>query len=568
MNFLQHYTLKYTPLSPVHIGTGDSYEPTNYVIDGGTLYEFDTGGAVAAFSERDRSELSKIVAGRGNEQMLKAVQKFFYDRRDALKPWAVNAIPVLDGVADLYARRIGQTANREAGGGQVLNKLEIDRTAYNPVNRQPVLFGSSIKGAIRTALLDQTNNKRPLQAIEDRKTGKKRKENNQELQQRLFQFRAGKFELDPLRLINLSDAAWQPTTLPTTQVYLAVNRKKAPVTDQQGKLRQAMGENLYQILECVPSCYARAFHGQIGLQNVGTNRHPALPQADLRYDLTDIARACNNFYGPLFADEIKLMQQRDYLDSTWKNTVAQLFKLSEAKRQANQAFLLRVGRHSGAEAVTISGARNGNIKIIRGKDQKPDYADTAKTLWLAANDPKQRANLLPFGWLLVEILQDDEAGQPWPELEAICAGQHQQAKQWAERFADEKVRFAERRQADEQRRKQEEQERRQREELARQEEQDRQDKQHAEQQRLASLSPIEKEIEDFLESIQPQEHDTRLLKELESGRWQGEDAKAVAEKVKSLMEQAGKWLPDFEGTNKTKVKNKERCLKVLAFLQG
>ena len=29
MSFLNHYTLKYTPLSPIHIGTGDSYEPTN-----------------------------------------------------------------------------------------------------------------------------------------------------------------------------------------------------------------------------------------------------------------------------------------------------------------------------------------------------------------------------------------------------------------------------------------------------------------------------------------------------------------------------------------------------------
>ena len=76
-DFLQHYTLSYTPLSPIHIGTGDSYEPTNYVIDNGTLYEYDTGGAMAALTASNRNELNKIVNTRANEDMLKAVQRFF-----------------------------------------------------------------------------------------------------------------------------------------------------------------------------------------------------------------------------------------------------------------------------------------------------------------------------------------------------------------------------------------------------------------------------------------------------------------------------------------------------------
>ncbi len=38
---MKTYKLKLTALTPIHIGTGESYEPTNYVIDGGFLYEFD-----------------------------------------------------------------------------------------------------------------------------------------------------------------------------------------------------------------------------------------------------------------------------------------------------------------------------------------------------------------------------------------------------------------------------------------------------------------------------------------------------------------------------------------------
>jgi CRISPR-associated protein Csm5 len=38
---MKSYKLKLTALTPIHIGTGEHYEPTNFVIDGGYLYEFD-----------------------------------------------------------------------------------------------------------------------------------------------------------------------------------------------------------------------------------------------------------------------------------------------------------------------------------------------------------------------------------------------------------------------------------------------------------------------------------------------------------------------------------------------
>jgi len=57
-----------------------------------------------------------------------------------------------------------------------------------------------------------------------------------------------------------------------------------------------------------------------------------------------------------------------------------------------------------------------------------------------------------------------------------------------------------------------------------------------------------------------------LLKELNSNRWQDEDAKQVAKKVKQRMQQAGKWMPDFAGSNKNKLKLKQRSLQVQAYL--
>ncbi|MDM7457529.1 MAG: RAMP superfamily CRISPR-associated protein, partial [Tepidimonas sp.] len=258
MKTFDSYRLHITPLSPVHIGTGESYEPTNYVIDDGILHEFDTGATVMALSASDRQALLRITDRRPDAEMIKAVQRFFYERRETLMAHALQRIPVLRGVTTLYASRVGQTANREAGGKQVLNRLEIDRTAYNPVTRLPVLYGSSLKGAIRTALLDKINGGSRLQMVEDRRTGKRRDENNQELQNRLFRYQPGRFERDPMRLVQLADAVWcgEPG-LPATRVHLAVNRKKAPVVDEKGVLRKSKADELYQILECMPGWHYR-----------------------------------------------------------------------------------------------------------------------------------------------------------------------------------------------------------------------------------------------------------------------------------------------------------------------
>ncbi len=526
-DFLQHYTLSYTPLSPIHIGTGDSYEPTNYVIDDGTLYEFDTGGALAALTETDRNELNKIVNARANEEMLKAVQRFFYDRREALKPWAVNAIPVLDGVASFYAKRVGQNANREGGGGQVLNKLEIDRTAYNPINRQPVLFGSSIKGAIRTALLDQVNQ------------GNRASERKglHDFQGRLFKYREperGKLflEQDPMRLVQFGDAVWNTAnTLPTTQVYLAVNRKKVPV-DNKGVLRQAMGENLYQILECVPALYSQSFYGSLNLQQIDLhvpNKTPALC-----FSITDIAHACNDFYKKQFEGEFELLQEREYGDSAWQHTLNELLELAKDKIKMGNAFILRVGRHSGAEAVTVQGARNGNIKIMKGKGQQPEFADAPKTLWLAANDPKQRNNLLPFGWLLVEIHPGNAPVSDWPELAELCQSQQAQARQWAKKHAHQKAQQAVKRQAAEQRRHQEEIERQQRLELEQTEQHARLAKQQADEQRRAAMSLEQLQIEALRQQ----------LEQKQAGKAREQIGGPLYGDLRKLIEQAIDWPLD------------------------
>ncbi|MGY6214202.1 RAMP superfamily CRISPR-associated protein [Methylolobus aquaticus] len=449
MNVVQTYRLHITPLSPVHIGTGQSYEPTNYVIEDEILYEFDTGSAMAALFDKDRQDLLKLSSQRPSQDLIKSLQRFFFERRDSLMAFAVNQVPVLPGVANLYGQRIGRAANSEAGGKEVLNRLEIDRTAFDPIARQPILYGSSLKGAIRTALLDKVNSCESLRVLRDKRTGKDRRENNLEFQQRLFQFRAGKFELDPMRLVQVADAKWDGgADLPSAQVHLAVNRKKSPVVDKQGKLVKAMGENLYQILECVSPWRYRAFCGQLNIQPVTALGSAAgLPDPTLRFSAGAIADACNRFYRPLLKAENGILQARGFGDKQWLASIEKVLACSEKKAKGSNAFLLRVGRHSGAEAVTVNGAREGNIRIKRGKGQRDEFRDAAKTLWLAADEKDQSRNLLPFGWVLIEIDDLAAPAEPLNEIARLCDPHLDASRIVAQRLVRTKERLEATRQA-------------------------------------------------------------------------------------------------------------------------
>ncbi len=414
MNQFNCYRIFLTALSPAHIGTGDTYQPTNYVIEDGALYEFDTGSVTEALSANDRAELVRITEGRPGAGMIQAMQRFFFERRSRLIPSAVNRILVSNGVTRLYTDRIGKIAQREARGRQIVNVLEIGRTAYNPISRQPILVGSSLKGAIRTALLDQVNNGRPTTETE----GLHRFQGKGDLFR--YNQRTLVFERDPMRLIQVSDASWRgDLKLPKGEVFFAVNLKKAPVTDREGQSRPTRAESgPPQILECIPYLQHRAFEAQLNIQLVdGVNKPAALPETDLRFDTHRIASACNAFYRPILEQEIRSLSTAGYLDIAWLEGIRKL--LNHSRLNNGKAFLLRVGRHSGAESVTLRGVRK--IRIMKGRGQSAQEAASATTVWLAARERGQTTGLLPFGWTLAECYPlEGEAADENISLKSLC----------------------------------------------------------------------------------------------------------------------------------------------------
>lgn len=427
-NTMESVPLHITPLSSVHVGIGEDYEPTNYVMEEEALFAFDSDVANRVLTERQRKDLLDMVSKptRRAEDMIKQVQDFFYNNRKPLAAASNHFLPVSAGVFDLYQKRVGQSANRESGGKSVVNKLEIQRTFFNPYSQQPIIPGSSIKGAIRTALLDEVNDGHGLS---DEVYRLKPNQRNQALQKELFK---GSFATDPMRLISLGDASYQTPTLFGSEIRFAVDRKKKEVLkDGQLVQSQAEAQNLYQLLECLPALRYRSFGGTLSVQDLQGMTGKGTPAKELRWTVQDIAAACNDFYHQRFVAEMKVLRERRYLHPDWEKLAETVTSgVIYQKMKAGKAFLLRVGRHSGAESVTLEGVRS--IKILQGKGQQPKYEPEAKTVWLAANTEKDRSGMLPFGWVLVELCDEPDAElqtllKPWQDKDQQRQEKLQQA---------------------------------------------------------------------------------------------------------------------------------------------
>ena len=413
--FLTTHRLHLTPLSPLHIGCGEDFEPTNYVIDDGLLYGFDPSRA--ALNDLQRKQLTD-VARRGS---LPGIQRFFRDHAAAFKPHAHVVMPVCSGVARLYEQRIGKAANVEASGNQVFNKLEIERHVYTGALQQPFIPGTSFKGALRTAWLDDLNAEQRPQENTSRSTTA--------MEKRLL---GGDFQTSPLRLLKVADL--MPTREPEREVLFAVNRKKREVLGRDGQPLQPKG--IAARKDCVLHGQYRLFVADVTLpallQHVGANDNkgkPATPQAQQlnaqgAVDVRKLARQSNAYHLQRLRRELAVLDGRGLVHPTWKNSI-NLLLLAQGtlgkKLATGDAFLLRIGRYGSADSKTLTGEGVASIKIMGGKGQPPTFESTTKTVWLAAQTEGDQKHLIPFGWAVVEI---DPQGD-CPELQAWCQQQAQ-----------------------------------------------------------------------------------------------------------------------------------------------
>lgn len=403
--FITTQALRLTPLTPIHIGCGIDFEPTNYVIDDGVLYHFDP--SQVPLTPQDRKAL--IDAANDQRAALSRIQGFFHERRAVYATRARQVVAVATGVAEQHSLRIRQIAQREAGGRNVINLLEIERTMHHPHSGMPYLPGSSLKGAMRTAWLDQINQGRP-RLPDDR--------NANGMERRLLD---GSFHTDPFRLVDVADASG-PEVI--SKVCFSTNHKKRQVFKDGAELT---GKGPATRRETIVGGQYAALASDLRMDLL-PGVAPGNKASGQRIEPQALAAACNRYYVNRLKKLLALLEQRGFTRPEWCINMRTLLEALQPALERSDAFLLRVGRHSGAESVTLDGVRE--IRIMQGKGMQPRFDSESTTLWLAAeHEAINRGALLPFGWLLVERAEAPEIPalrewcerQPKPDLATIQA---------------------------------------------------------------------------------------------------------------------------------------------------
>ncbi len=367
-------------LSPVHIGCDEVYEPSNFVIDEGLLHALDPADLMSELDDKERKELARLADGR---EPIGALQRFFRERSKRFADVSGHQVDVAAAIVREYEAHAGKPTQRSTTGEATYNVFPIARTAYRQIDNSPYLPGSSLKGSIRTAWLNSINRGKALTQAD-----KASRDKSRALQQRLLNYIDGKFENDPFRLLALADAQpEQDAPPPPSRILYSISKKK--------RISDRMAPALKVFLESIPDALPAAFHGELRLRG-----------DTFSWDV--LCDVCNAYYKPRLEEEFKHDIFGPILDVDWKRLISNLLsnELDELIA-ARQGFLLRVGRHSGAESMTLDGIRD--IKIlgprVEGK-QTFDFRPHTTEKRFASLTKTGDGGLLPFGWIWVDACDD------------------------------------------------------------------------------------------------------------------------------------------------------------------
>lgn len=293
-----------TPLTPLHIGSGETLEPFEYVISGERMYRFSLEHFMLAL---DQAEQAAFVERVG--QSVPAIRSFVIEHADTARKVARWQAAVSGAASELYQGRLSSGV----GHPEVLACLRTGDRLYLP--------GSSLKGAIRTALLYQTMEK-PHAGRDARY-----------LEQTAFRFRS--VQEDPFRAFKLADG---PPLAGAGQV-----RAVRVHTRRHGHWE----EDVPLLVETIPGSLSDGVE-EISVHQVIFDKqfNKLHPQA-FALGPAQILTACRNFYGH------HLQIEQEFTAGSAAAAAYRALSTHAAAMPAH-ACLVRLGWGSGHEATTVS----------------------------------------------------------------------------------------------------------------------------------------------------------------------------------------------------------------------
>ena len=308
--------IKATVISPIHIGTGEVYEPANFIIDRDYLYYFKEEDFYKKLPQSDKKEFLKLA-----EDNVVGLWKFIASRKNIAKEVCRYKVKITSGLKEHYEKSLGKPTQISRSNQKTFNQFMIQKAVRIPTKKRLYIPGSSIKGAINTALLEKFG------WYEDDKYHKE---------------------------ILISDAVEGKIF---EMIGYALNKERFE-DDMIGP------KTLIEVIMSTPSERSEFVF------DIDFKRYK---DVDKHIKMEDIVKACNSHYEPLFRSMFEDSEIKRVLGSKFKATYENL------KLKDNQ-FLLRLGKHSGARAVTVEEKRKILIKIaeIQNKKGEADFDGTIR----------------------------------------------------------------------------------------------------------------------------------------------------------------------------------------------
>jgi len=317
--------LKLKALNPIHIGTGEVYEPTNYVIDNGYLYEFDEMLFLQNLSASQRGQYTTLLKQESvnGYELFQNIHAFIIRHKTQAIEVAHSQVKVSDAFETKYTRDIAirvKTEGKNRNTTNVFNKFEIQKTQRTPNSGSVYISGSSIKGAISTAYQEMLYRK------------------NKDINQLESLFGSDNKSQKLFRNLSISDTLAQKAT---AKIAFAVN-KELFESDDAAEISTMIEVNEAgsEYLICIDIKSLKDDKGDTINESITINK---------------IIESCNAHYKKIYKDKEK----------------------KDISTKDNQ-FLLSVGKHSGAKAVTIEGLRKILVKIAEIKNKKEEEDDAQK----------------------------------------------------------------------------------------------------------------------------------------------------------------------------------------------
>lgn len=355
------YRLELTPLSPVHIGSGESIEPYEYVLlkeDGNTfLIAIHLPRLIADLDANKRRELDDIL-DRGDFLVLR---RWLHDHADPNR-YARFRVQVQNPAA----KAIRECIDHPDRAGR------IELMCRRADNGVPYIPGSSIKGALRTAVVDRLLGSMQ-QSAEARHAFKQGEGSTLEaVALRSIKDKRPDLYKDPFRQIAITDIELFADSCYIDQVQIV------RPNGHQGRPNAEQGIQIYRDMTwSLLDNAADTYVGEVRhYTHLGRRLASDVPVVARSLSIPEIIKACREYYLEEVERQLDIFPPRGPDSDEIRET---LLKATRSLR--DHECIVRIGRHSHFECVVFS--RPFNKPPSRGYGRTRTYA----------------GGTLPLGWV-------------------------------------------------------------------------------------------------------------------------------------------------------------------------